>query len=139
MTIAFLFDFISSYSLTVLGTVNQNNSPESALVGFIVTPGLKIFFDTVTTSRKYQNLIANPNISFVFGWVGEKTVQYEGIARIPGDKELELLLPEYFKVFSDGKDRNKNWIDVTYFVVEPKWIRFSDFSGPVKIEEMRFE
>jgi general stress protein 26 len=139
MTKEFLYDFISRYSLTVLGTVNEYSSHETALVGFVVTPDLSIFFDTVKTSRKYHNLLANPNISFVFGWDGGQTVQYEGKARIPNGQEMEALLLKYFEVFPDGKDRNKNWKDIAYFVVDPKWIRYSDFSEPVKIQELKFD
>lgn len=86
MTKEFLYDFISKHRLTVLATISENNMPEAALVGFAITPDLEIIFDTVKTSRKYKNLLKNPAISFVVGWDGEQTVQYEGIARIPADK-----------------------------------------------------
>jgi len=139
MTKEFLYNFINKYSLTVLGTTDKNNTAQTALVGFIVTPDLKIFFDTVKTSRKFKNLALKPSISFVFGWDGEQTVQYEGIARHPDKSELDTLLQKYFEVFPDGKDRNVNWKDITYFVVDPKWVRHSDFKEPVKIEEINFD
>ena len=138
MTKEFLYNFINKYSLTVLGTTDENNIAQTALVGFIVMPDLKIFFDTVKTSRKFKNLTLNPNVSFVFGWDSEQTVQYEGTARHPDKSELDALLKKYFDVFPDGKERNINWKDITYFVVEPKWARYSDFKEPVKIEEINF-
>ena len=136
MTKEFLYSFISKNKLTVLATISESNIPESALVGFAITPDLKIIFDTVKTSRKYRNLLNNPTISFVIGWDNEETVQYEGIAKIPTDNELEVMLPCYFKVFPGGKDRKENWRDLVYFCVEPKWIRYSNFNDPVKIEEI---
>src|SRR6478736_387842 len=113
MTKGFLYNFISKHKLAVLATSSENK-PEAALVGFAITPDLEIIFDTVTTSRKYKNLLKNPAISFVIGWTNEQTVQYEGVARIPSDKELENLLPHYFKVFPDGIDRKENWKDLVY-------------------------
>ena len=36
--------------------------PQAAVVGFAVSDLLEIVFDTVTTSRKYQNLRRDPRI-----------------------------------------------------------------------------
>ena len=110
---------------------------QSALVGIAVTRDLKIIFDTVTT-RKYKNLIINPAIAFVIGWDDEQTVQYEGTARIPKDQQFDELLAVYFEVFPDGRDRKENWKDISYFYVEPRWIRYSNFNEPVQIEEIKF-
>jgi hypothetical protein len=92
----------------------------------------------VTTSRKYQNLVINHSIAFGIGWDDWQTVQYEGIAKIPTENELTELLEYYFKVFPDGIQRKENWKDIAYFYVEPKWIRYSDFNSPQKIEEKWF-
>jgi hypothetical protein len=48
-----------------------------------VTPELEIIFDTVKSSRKFQNRMSNSGCSFVVGWAGEVTVQYEGQAGQP--------------------------------------------------------
>jgi uncharacterized pyridoxamine 5'-phosphate oxidase family protein len=138
VTIPFLHHFIVQHRYAVLSTVTPDNSPESALVGFAVTPGLQLLFDTVSTSRKYNNLINNPSVALVIGWENEQTVQYEGIARIPEAGELETLLPIYFNVFPDGDDRRKQWKDLVYFAVDPQWIRYSDFNEPQRIEELHF-
>jgi uncharacterized pyridoxamine 5'-phosphate oxidase family protein len=138
MTTQFLFDFIAKNKYAVLATVAPDNSPEAAVIGIAATKDLKIIFDTVSTSRKYQNLIKNPSIAFVIGWDDEQTVQYEGIAKIPDTNELDGLLKIYFEVFPDGRERKENWKDIVYFYVEPKWIRYSDFRTPLKIEEKTF-
>jgi general stress protein 26 len=137
LTTDFLYKFISKHQYAVLSTVAKDNLPEAALVCFAVTQDLKIIFDTVSTSRKYQDLIANPSIAFVIGWDNEQTVQYEGIAKIPTLGELDNLLKIYFEVFPDGKDRKENWKDIAYFLVEPKWIRYSDFNLQ-HIEQIKF-
>jgi hypothetical protein len=78
-------------------------------------PAFEIIFDTVKSSRKYPNLIARHRCSFVIGWAGEQTVQYEGEARL-------------------------TWPGIVYFVVRPKWIRYSDFDQtPPLIREFTFD
>lgn len=129
-----LYNFISGNKYAVLSTVDNNNLPEGALVGIAATPKLQIIFDTVTTSRKYRNLLINPAIAFVIGWDNEQTLQYEGIATIPSGKERDELLEIYFSVFPEGKERKENWKDIIYFCVEPKWMRYSDFTNQI-IEE----
>ena len=137
MTKEFLYEFISKHKYGVLSSVTPDNKPEAAYVGFAVTPDLKLIFDTVSTSRKYNNLVNNSSIAFVIGWNNEQTVKNEGTAKIPSPDEIDELLETYFKVFPDGKFRKENWKDIAYFCVEPKWIRYSDFNIHL-IEEIKF-
>ena len=139
MTKDFLYNFIRKHKFGVLSTVSADNIPQSAYIGIAVTPDLKIIFDTVSDSRKYKNILLNPNVSLVIGWDNERTVQYEGTARILEVNDLEKLLPVYFTVFPDGKTRKENWKNIAYFCVEPRWVRFSDFNVATQmIEEVEF-
>jgi uncharacterized pyridoxamine 5'-phosphate oxidase family protein len=97
----FLFDFISKHQHAVVSTVSATNQPEAAVVGIVVTPDLRIFFDTSNVSRKYKNILSNPAMAIVL-WVNEQTVQLEGTTRIPSGPELEELQAIYFKAFPDG-------------------------------------
>src|SRR5260370_23425252 len=138
MTEADLYPFIARHKLAVLSTVSGSNPPQSALVGIAITPHLEIIFDTVKSSRKYPNLIAQPVCSFVIGWAGEQTVQYEGEAEELESPELERYQETYFKVWPDGLSR-LSWPGIVYFVVRPAWIRYSDFDqSPPLIREFRF-
>lgn len=66
-------------------------------------------------------------------------MQYEGIAKIPHGEELDKLFKVYRETFPDGMVRNQNWKNIAYFVVEPRWIRYSDFNlTPPQIHEMNF-
>jgi pyridoxamine 5'-phosphate oxidase-like protein len=76
MNRAKILEFAKRHRLAVLATVSAWNIPEAAAV----TEELELVFDTLTTSRKYINLKANPNIAFVIGWDNEATLQAEGIA-----------------------------------------------------------
>jgi Pyridoxamine 5'-phosphate oxidase len=105
-------------------------------VGIAVTEELEIVFDTLDTTRKFRNLTANCRASFVIGWEGEKTVQFEGEAFLPEGEELERYEKIYFAVWQDGPAR-QSWPGITYFVVCPRWIRYSDFDQrPPVVEEV---
>jgi hypothetical protein len=142
MTKAGLFTFMAGHKLGVLGTISPEGAPQSALVGIAVTRELEIIFDTVASSRKYANLLANPAASFVIGLgdrsTGEVTVQFEGQAFQPTGAELARYQQVYFAAWPDGPDR-LSWPGIAYFVVRPKWIRYSDFDQrPPLIEELSF-
>ena len=76
-----LLAYLRSQRLGILGTLSPSGEPQAALVGYAVTPALELLFDTLQTTRKYRNMMANPRVSFTVGnTVGsgdERTVQYE--------------------------------------------------------------
>jgi hypothetical protein len=132
-----LVAFIARHELAVLSYLSPDGSPHSAVLGIAVTPDLEIVFDTVSSSRKYRDLKADPRCSMVV-WTGETTLQYEGIAEEPVGDELDRYREVYFKTLPDGRDR-QSWPGIAYFVVRPKWIRYSDFDArPPVIEEFSF-
>src|ERR1019366_2316505 len=111
---------------------------QSSLVGVAVSPELEIIFDTVKSSRKYRNLLMRPEASFAIGWAGECTVQCEGEAYQPEGSELARYQEVYFARWPDGPAR-LSWPGITYFVIRPRWIRYSDFDQrPPLIEEFNF-
>jgi hypothetical protein len=139
MTRSEIYEFVAQQKLGVLGTLSAAMSPQAALVGIAVTRELEIIFDTVKSSRKYLNLMSNSGCSFVVGWAGEITVQYEGQAHQPDGAELARYQEIYFAKWPDGPSR-LSWPGITYFVVRPKWIRYSDYDrNPPLIEEFTFE
>ncbi len=125
---------MSQCKLGVLGTL-YDGAPQSALVGIAVTPKLEIVFDTVNTSRKFRNLIANSSCSFAIGWNGEQTVQYEGRAEQLFAPEMDYYRDIYFKAWPECR-AHLAWPGIAYFIVRPTWIRYSDFSqNPPLIHE----
>ena len=129
-----LADFIGSCDLAVLGYTCSGGESHGAVLAIAVTPELEIVFDTVRSSRKYRSLKARPQCSVTM-WIGEVTVQYEGIAE---ETDLDRYKEVYFQKLPDGRDR-LSWPGITYFVVRPRWIRYSNFGGrPPKIEVFSF-
>jgi len=138
MTKELVREFIKGQTLAVLSTIGPKGTPQSALVGIAVTPELEIVFDTVRSSRKYGNLVANPAVAFVVGCTGETTVQFEGEAFEPVGDELRRYQAIYFATWPGGPSR-LSWPGICYFVVKPTWIRYSDYGEtPTVIEEFRF-
>jgi nitroimidazol reductase NimA-like FMN-containing flavoprotein (pyridoxamine 5'-phosphate oxidase superfamily) len=134
-----LLDFLRRHYYAVQSTVNEKGFPQSAVVGFAVTDDFEMVFDTLLTTRKARNLLANPHVAFAVCSLAKDaqySVQYEGIARQLQSGERERMLDVYFKVFPDGRER-LSWEDITHFVVQPTWIRYLDYKAePPNIVEL---
>jgi Pyridoxamine 5'-phosphate oxidase len=132
-----LLAYLRSQRLGVLGTVAPSGDPQAALLGYAVTPNLELLFDTLQSTRKYRNMMANPRVSFTVGNTAghgdERTAQYEGIAEELTGEQLARLQPLYFATWPDGVAR-KQWPHITWFVIHPRWIRYSDFNIPMTRE-----
>jgi pyridoxine/pyridoxamine 5'-phosphate oxidase len=136
MTLQQIFDIARSKRYLIVSTVNESGAPEAALMGFAWTEANEVVFDTLSTSRKAVNLIRNPATALVIGWEDGISLQIEGVARRPAGEDLANAKEAYFREWPDGRAR-ENWPDIAYIVVQPKWIRYSNYSGVPVIEEFR--
>jgi pyridoxine/pyridoxamine 5'-phosphate oxidase len=137
VTHAELLTFLRQHRFAVVSTVH-NGAPQAALIGIAVTDAFDIVFDTVTTSRKYANLISDPRVALVVGWDYGRTLQIEGVADVLSGDELDACKQVYFAMWPDGRER-ETWPDITYIRVRPRWLRYSDLSAaPPRIEEFTF-
>jgi PPOX class probable F420-dependent enzyme len=135
MTRAELVALLRRYRLTVVSTVSNDGSPQSAVVGFAVSDDLEIVFDTQASTRKAQNLGRDARIALVIGWEHGVTVQLEGLADFPEGSDLQRLRECYFAAYPDGRER-LSWPGITHVRVRPRWLRISDFGQkPVHIVE----
>jgi hypothetical protein len=138
MTKEQLFTFIKDHKLAVLSTISAQGAPQSALIGIAVTAELEIVFDTVKSSRKYGNLATNPAATFVVGCTSETTLQYEAWRVSRWWTIWARNQGVYFATWPDGPSR-LSWPGICYWLVKPKWIRFSDYGEtPAAIEEFEF-
>ena len=135
-----LLAYMRSQRLGVLGTLTPSGEPQAALVGYAVTPDLDLLFDTLQTTRKYRNMKTNSHVSFTIGNTAgngdERTVQYEGIAEELTGDSLIRLQPLYFATWPDCIAHTQ-WPHITWLVIRPRWIRYSDFNIPL-IQEWTF-
>ena len=130
MTPAALLVFMRRYRVAVEGSVSADGAAQAAVVGIAITDRFEIVFDTLSSSRKAQNLRRNPKIALVIGGLSdgeERTVQYEGFADEPSGDELERVKRIYYEVYPDGPSR-LSWSGLIYVRVRPTWIRYSDFT-----------
>jgi general stress protein 26 len=138
MTHEELYQFITAHKLAVISTATSDGKPQAALVGIAVTPELELIFDTLRTTRKSRNIAANPAVAFVIGTTTEVSVQYEGEVFEPAGAALDNYKPVYFRQFPDGPER-QSWPGIVYYVVRPRWIRYSDYEArPPRIEHVEF-
>jgi len=134
MTLEEIFDIAKTKRYLVVSTVNESGMAQAALMGFALTRANEVVFDTLSTSRKAVNLARNPAAALVIGWDDNISLQIEGIARRPVGEDLASAKAAYFHEWPDGRAR-ENWPNIAYVVVQPKWIRYSNYSGAPVVEE----
>lgn len=121
-----------------ISSVDSAGQPQAALVGFGETDKFQLIFGTSNGSRKYSNLIKNPNVAVVIGWDGPRTVQYEGTARELTGAETAKYADGYYAKNPSAR-KYKDLADQSYFLVDPKWLRYTDLSSePWDIVELEF-
>ena len=130
-----LLSFMRAQPCVIEASVSPDGAPQAAAIRVAITNRWELVFDTVTQSRKHQNLVKNSRVAFVIGWDRERTVQYEGIAEMPSAAELPDVQSYYFEHFPDGPTR-QSWPGLVYWRVRPTWIRYSNFNvDPPIIQE----
>jgi pyridoxine/pyridoxamine 5'-phosphate oxidase len=129
-----VLEIVRRKRLAVVSTVHDSGAPESALVGFAMTPSNEIVFDTLAASRKAVNIARRPAAALVVGWEDDITVQIEGDASRPEGDDLDNAKAAYFREWPDGRAR-ENWPDIAYIVVKPRWMRYACYAGAPVIEE----
>ena len=131
------FAFLRRQNVAVISTVSENGLPEAALINYGVTKDLELVLETLQTSRKYINLHRNPNAALVMGWQNEcETCQYQGIADEPDASILPPLLDVYFAARPEAL-AHRDWPDLTYLRIRPRWIRISNYGRTWKVEELQ--
>ena len=136
VTDADLLAYMRGHRLAVEASVDAAGQPQAALVGVGVADGFDIVFDTVNTSRKHANLLADPRAAVTFSGPGERTLQFEGMARPVSttDPADALWRQAYYAAWPDGPDRLA-WEGLVYWRIEARWLRFSDYdAGPLIFE-----
>ena len=129
--------FVRAVGHGVVATVRADGSPEAAVVGLAASDDLTLSFDTLGSSRKAANLRRDGRVA-VTVWLGDVTLQLEGVADEPTGDDLAALQATYFEAFPEGRER-QTWPGITWFRVRARWLRLSDFGTepPTVIERRR--
>jgi hypothetical protein len=135
-----LLAYMRCHKLAVVGSLGTDGAPQAALVGIAVTDDLQVVFDTVSTSRKHQNLLRDSRACVTFSGPGEQTLQMEGNATPVSmtDSDDAVYLSAYYQAWPDGQARAK-WPKISYWRIAPRWVRYSDYDRGPLIVERRFD
>jgi hypothetical protein len=132
--------YMRKHRLAVVSSCAAGGAPQGALVGVATTDSLELVFDTISSSRKHENLSRDCRIAVTFSGPHEQTLQLEGVA-LPvstSGSDDAIYREAYYLAWPDGRDRLK-WTNLTYWRILPRWARYSDFSlGPL-IAEFRWD
>lgn len=137
ITTAELYAFMRNRKEAVVATNSLSGPPEAALVYIAVTTDLDVIFHALQFTRKVKNLRRDPRIAIVIGWNCMQTVQYEGTAREAEGSSRQDVERLYLEICPEAAKR-VNWPDIVFFRVRPKWIRFSDYGQPWRVDELTF-
>jgi hypothetical protein len=139
LTRSTILNFLRAHRYAVEASVSLSGMPQAAVVGIAVSDAFELVFDTLASTRKAQNLAAQPRIAFVIGGLlegEEQTIQYEGIVDRPAGEDLKAAQDLYFQTFPDGRDRLA-WAGLIHLRASPLWLRYSDYrSEPPLILEL---
>jgi len=130
-----LIAWLRAQAFAVVSTTHGDGRAQGAVVGVAVTDAFELVFDTLTTSRKCENLRRDGRCAVV-AWRDAGTLQLEGIVDEPAGDERVRLVAHYLAAFPDGRTRAE-LPTIAYFRIRPTWIRWSDFATePPLIEEI---
>ena len=131
--------FLKAHDLMVISSLGKEY-PESAVVEY-ASKDCVLVFDTDSSSRKYKNILNNPNVSVVIGWdndIEEETMQYQGKCTLLEGADLIVYKKVYFAK-NPGAQKWEHEEGTVYFKIEPVWIRHTDLKVlPWDITEIEF-
>ncbi len=110
-----------------LATSTTDGTPQVAPLRYMVTDDFEVVMGTLTTSRKYRNLVANDQVALVL-WHYELSIQIEGRVDLPTGADQDRLRTQFTAelpreaALRAGRPRH------VFFRVVPTWARCSDFS-----------
>lgn len=119
--------------LGVISTVSTKSTPESAVVYFSHDENLNLYFTTRSTSRKYKNIVENPNVSFVIYTENPpQTIQIEGVAtRITDPAEQAKLFSEVVTLANSTSAQPPidqiGESEIAFIKVSATWARLGNF------------
>jgi hypothetical protein len=128
--------FMDKEPLCVVSSLNGESRPQAALVAFTHSDKLELLIGTSNQTRKFQNLVANPNIAVVIGFSGDANIQYEGTTTQIDKKDLESLRERGFAELP-GKDKYRQDPTEAWFLISPSWLRFTVHGDEDVVEETR--
>lgn len=137
-------NLLDAVSLGVVSTSGQNGV-ESAAVYYGFGDDLSIYFNTKTSSRKFANIAANPEVAFVvFSQNPAMTLQLSGSAEKISEigKIEEIYNTLLRRTLAEGATPPIQQIEAgetALFKITPAWARLGDWSSGTSLNPGGFE
>ncbi len=128
--------FAQSHTAGVLATVTHDNYPHASVVYYVIDDAFNMYFLTKRDSRKFSAIMARPQVAFAVGRQDiPQTLQIEGVAsEVTSSEEQNMRVPELMNILSAQRPgmvpAGKMDGELALMWVQPKWIRWGDFSKP---------
>lgn len=107
-TLNSIVNYIKNNPLCVMSTVDPNNKANGASMYIVSDENLNVFFMTKTNTRKYQNIMNNPSVSFTLhNESGLTTLQMIGDA-VPIDPAVDDN-QKIYDLFEGVRDKILNY------------------------------
>ena len=126
--------FLKANRAGVIATVSSEGTPHASVVYYVTDDSFNIYFVTKIDSRKYASIKANPTVAFTVGHLDvPQTLQIEGIAvELTGQEDKNEHVPALMEMLSKNNPSflpiAKMDSEVVVMWIEPKWVRWGDFS-----------
>lgn len=128
--------FLKEYHAGVVASVSKEGAPHASAVYYVADDSFNIYFLTKLNSRKYAAIQAHPSVAFTIGRLDvPQTLQIEGVAiELRHEEEKAAHVPDLMRTLMAN---NPVYIpiakmdsEVVIMWLQPKWIRWGDFSAP---------
>lgn len=127
--------FLTRHNTGVLSTVSPEGGAQGRTVYYVADDGFNIYFLTLSNSRKFKALQAQPRVAFTVSTPDvPQTIQVEGVAAdVSLDPDAPKKKEELFEVLNAN-----NWFygpitkldpaDAVVVWIRPKWVRWADYA-----------
>jgi len=128
--------FLQSNQAGVLSTVSPEGKPHGSVIYYVADDAFNIYFLTKINSRKYRAMQAQPAVAFTIGRLDKpQTLQIEGIAEeLRSTEEQAAHVPDLLHKLTETNQRAipiaKMDAEVVVMWIQPKWVRWGDFTVP---------
>lgn len=106
-------EYVSAQRDGGVSTVGPDGAPQAAFLSIAATDRGELVFDARPDSRKVANIRRDPRVAVVVGGPDGTTLQCQGIADLPEDRELERCAAAYVSAFPEFEQSLRDGVVVT--------------------------
>ncbi len=129
--------FLKAHSAGVVATVSKDYAPHASVIFYVTDEAFNIYFLTKRSSRKFKAISAHPQVAFTIGPQDvPQTLQIEGTgSELTSTEDRDKHIPDLMNILAAQRPgfvpAGKMDGELTVMWIQPKWIRWADFSKPV--------